>query len=715
MRNSGSFAYDPGSPDFSASPLSQGRTSNVAHTSLEERGQSLIPFTGLHRPRGLATQSRELIRDVGTARHHDQGRILLVSLLENFCMLYDQNPRRSRQLFFIICKTLYSMGIIEADYIDEMAAVRSSYMHAFRELLTQAMRSIDEEHTIETSQFMHRLSSSFEQAQQHCSPPVQPEIHRARPTDADLVVFDCLDLAKPRPQPRQAAVQRFWDNLSSRYFSDFLELEKLGKGGFGSVYRVKNRLDNKEYAIKKVVLVGKDNPLHKMLREITSLAQLEHPHIVRYYSSWLEVSDASAQSSSQESSDAECPSTGPFAIEVSEENFTDCTNSPVTEHPSHRSYGDDIVFNSVDIASLDDTRYRSTPLDASVASIDFLRPSGADSTRASNTERPSPSSHAFSIRSATSGEVGSLDSRFSRLSISPQPQRQELPFRPLTLHIQMQLCATNLGEYLVHRNRYIAEHCAGQDARAFLTHIDGAGNLRLFKRLVEGVAYFHTQGLIHRDLKPSNIFLDYADCCPLPSAGNDGDNHLSAPLAPPGDYIPRIGDFGLVTQSEVTILPDVSQSQSIPSTSQPLTSGVGTVTYASPEQLAQSSQAYDTKADIYSLGIIFFELFYPFATGMERVQVLQELKQSIIPADFLALFPKEAAFVLWLMAAEPQHRPTAQQILAFQLFDTADIATEQWQQEKRRLEHERRMMQAEISQLRLRVAQLEQQLESATK
>ncbi|KAJ1975016.1 hypothetical protein H4R34_004501 [Dimargaris verticillata] len=456
-----------------------------------------------------------------------------------------------------------------------------------------------------------------------------------------------------------------------------------------------------------------------MLREITSLAQLEHPHIVRYYSSWLEVSDASAQSSSQESSDVECPSAGPFAIEVSDGSFADCTDPVVTERLSHRSQNEDIDFESVGMASLGEIPYRSMPLDTSIASIDFLQPSDVGCARICSTGGPSPSSHASSIRSAGSGEVGSLDSRFSRVSISPQPQRQELPFRPLTLHIQMQLCATNLGEYIAHRNRYIVEYCAGQDAQAFLTHIDGAGNLRLFKRLVEGVAYFHSQGLIHRDLKPSNIFLDYAEY--YPSSGAETDNgNLSSPLAPPGDYIPRIGDFGLVTQSEVTILPDASgeddsgQGQSMPSASQPLTSGIGTVTYASPEQLAQSSQAYDTKADVYSLGIIFFELFYPFATGMERVQVLQELKQSIIPADFLALYPKEAAFVLWLMAAEPQHRPTAQQILAFQLFDTTDIATEQWQQEKRRLEHEKRMMQAEITQLRLRIAQLEQQGKSKT-
>ena len=42
---------------------------------------------------------------------------------------------------------------------------------------------------------------------------------------------------------------------SSRYSEEFGELHELGRGGFGCVYRVKNKLDGKDYAVKKVKLI----------------------------------------------------------------------------------------------------------------------------------------------------------------------------------------------------------------------------------------------------------------------------------------------------------------------------------------------------------------------------------------------------------------------------------------------------------------------------
>lgn len=50
---------------------------------------------------------------------------------------------------------------------------------------------------------------------------------------------------------------------------------------------------------------------------------------------------------------------------------------------------------------------------------------------------------------------------------------------------------------------------------------------------------------------------------------------------------------------------------------QTLTGGVGTATYAAPEQLVKG-QGYSEKCDMYSMGIVLFELFWPMGTGMER-------------------------------------------------------------------------------------------------
>jgi len=81
--------------------------------------------------------------------------------------------------------------------------------------------------------------------------------------------------------------------LSSRYHSEFKETAALGRGGFGSVYQVLNTLDGCEYAVKKIrinaTLETLERKLNKVLREVKILAVLDHPNIVRYYTSWLEV------------------------------------------------------------------------------------------------------------------------------------------------------------------------------------------------------------------------------------------------------------------------------------------------------------------------------------------------------------------------------------------------------------------------------------------
>jgi len=93
-----------------------------------------------------------------------------------------------------------------------------------------------------------------------------------------------------------------------------------------------------------------------------------------------------------------------------------------------------------------------------------------------------------------------------------------------------------------------------------------------------------------------------------------------------------------------------------------LTLGVGTLLYASPEQL--SRRKYDAKTDIYSLGVLFFELFWPVAGAMERVVTLMELRKGKIPSGFESRWPKEYQLLQRLIAQDPKARPTAIEILA---------------------------------------------------
>lgn len=80
-----------------------------------------------------------------------------------------------------------------------------------------------------------------------------------------------------------------------RYLSDFEEISKIGSGGFSSVFKVKNKLDDNFYAVKKIQLRIKDikndvnSELERVLREAKFLAKVFHPNVIRYYNSWIEL------------------------------------------------------------------------------------------------------------------------------------------------------------------------------------------------------------------------------------------------------------------------------------------------------------------------------------------------------------------------------------------------------------------------------------------
>lgn len=126
-----------------------------------------------------------------------------------------------------------------------------------------------------------------------------------------------------------------------------------------------------------------------------------------------------------------------------------------------------------------------------------------------------------------------------------------------------------------------------------------------FKQTVKGLSYIHSKGITHRDLTPRNIFIT-------------------------SEHIAKIGDFGLSRlHHEREIEPDhISdplvgpQKQTTVSNSSGLTGGVGTVWYTAPEALGESSCAYGHEVDLFSLGLILFEMSYvPLKTEQEKAAI----------------------------------------------------------------------------------------------
>jgi eukaryotic translation initiation factor 2-alpha kinase 4 len=67
---------------------------------------------------------------------------------------------------------------------------------------------------------------------------------------------------------------------------------------------------------------------------------------------------------------------------------------------------------------------------------------------------------------------------------------------------------------------------------------------------------------------------------------------------------------------------------------------------------------------MYSLGVIFFELWHPFATAMERHIILSDLKlKGTPPLSWVEKFPTQALLLSRLMSPSPSDRPSAIEVL----------------------------------------------------
>ena len=109
-------------------------------------------------------------------------------------------------------------------------------------------------------------------------------------------------------------------------------------------------------------------------------------------------------------------------------------------------------------------------------------------------------------------------------------------------------------------------------------HLTARERLELFIPICQAVQHAHQKGIIHRDIKPSNILIALYD----------------------GRPVPKVIDFGVakaISQklTEKTVFTGLGQI-------------VGTLEYMSPEQAQRNQLDIDTRSDVYSLGVVLYEL-----------------------------------------------------------------------------------------------------------
>ena len=163
---------------------------------------------------------------------------------------------------------------------------------------------------------------------------------------------------------------------------------------------------------------------------------------------------------------------------------------------------------------------------------------------------------------------------------------------------------------------------------------------------MNALAYIHKKGILHRDLKPGNIFL------------NGERPHV------------LLGDFGLsrpMLSRNSSVETSVNDSSSVTYEDfDEHTSGIGTTSYAAPEQLTNDS--YSFKADMYSAGVILFELTWVFHSGHEKSVCFKSLKRGKLPEDYSIHLANIASVILSLVSSNPENRPSAEELLKDSLF-----------------------------------------------
>ncbi len=159
--------------------------------------------------------------------------------------------------------------------------------------------------------------------------------------------------------------------------------------------------------------------------------------------------------------------------------------------------------------------------------------------------------------------------------------------------------------------------------------LDARGRIELFLQFCDAVAHGHQRGVLHRDLKPSNLLVD-------------------------GEAHPKVIDFGIAR------IQDAEEEGALELTGR--VGPIGTLLYMSPEQIEEGGAGQDVRSDVYSMGLVLFELLtgrHPFPVqGISITEIVRSFKERRPETVTVASkdFPRDLDWILQKALANEKER-----------------------------------------------------------
>ncbi|TBU11366.1 putative protein kinase [Hamiltosporidium tvaerminnensis] len=408
--------------------------------------------------------------------------------------------------------------------------------------------------------------------------------------------------------------------MRQRFWKSFTALELIGRGSYGKVYKMRNNSTGELFALKEVEISSKEY-IEEVFREILP-KEINHRNILKYTALFVSKRPSFLEQFHEESESDSRPSTA-----IDEEWLYD----------KSKLYDKDSIFFDSRFYSCSDSDSDSD-VDISLSQMlnDSLRPGLFYTSSNKNSDIISISLSSSSQSSVVSsskgyGFYGSFD-----------------PTKKIYFYILCDLCETSLRfiidmrneqyfrndnvckkiinlEGITSKNGNIAildkkendiqqsicsEHILLSDfvSRNYyeilsIPNVNRKNIFYVFKDIVRGLSYLHSNGIVHRDIKPANILFYNRN----------------------GNFIVKICDFG-----HMKLVDEVIEEYD---------SGYG----------CKESGMY-TKAsfssDIYSAALVYFEMLWPMKTVMEKDITIRRMKEyEQVPEEFKSLFKEESYII----------------------------------------------------------------------